>query len=168
MKIICKIFIFFLTGEIIFTIDIIKKTISTGVSSTTSTSSGIGGSSGERKNIGGYSATSNLKRLVGDAGTNNGNGNTNIALGEELDGVERGEGAPLSHLTASRAKAPHRRPPSSQRLRRHAAGPTITTTPVSVFGTSLISNTYINHHLKYLYFLKYIIYNIYYLYNIGR
>ncbi|XP_043795801.1 SH3 domain-containing kinase-binding protein 1-like isoform X1 [Apis laboriosa] len=109
--------------------DITKKTISTGVSSTTSTSSGIGGNSGERKNIGGYSATSNLKRLVGDAGTNNGNGNTNIALGEELDGVERGEGAPLSHLTASRAKAPHRRPPSSQRLRRHAAGPTITTTP---------------------------------------
>lgn len=105
------------------------KDVPTGVSSTTSTSSGIGGSSGERKNIGGYSATSNLKRLVGDAGTNNGNGNTNIALGEELDGVERGEGAPLSHLTASRAKAPHRRPPSSQRLRRHAAGPTITTTP---------------------------------------
>ncbi|XP_068975906.1 SH3 domain-containing kinase-binding protein 1-like [Bombus flavifrons] len=108
--------------------DVTKKTISTGASSTTSTSPGIGGSGGERKNISGHSITSNLKRLVTDVGTNNGNGNTNIALGEELDGVERGEGAPLSHLTASRAKAPHRRPPSSQRLRRHVTGPPITTT----------------------------------------
>ncbi|XP_076545838.1 uncharacterized protein LOC117606762 isoform X3 [Osmia lignaria lignaria] len=65
---------------------------------------------------------------AGDVGTNNGNENTNISLGEELDVVERIEGAPLSHLTASRAKAPRRRPPSSQRLRRYTAGPTITTT----------------------------------------
>ncbi|XP_012137201.1 uncharacterized protein LOC100884103 isoform X3 [Megachile rotundata] len=65
---------------------------------------------------------------TGDVGTNNGNENTNISLGEELDVVERIEGAPLSHLTASRAKAPRRRPPSSQRLRRYTAGPTITTT----------------------------------------
>lgn len=120
-----------------FIIDSTKKAISTATPSTTMTSPGVGGSSGERKNIG-HSITSNLKRLVGDVGTNNGNGNTNTALGEELDGVERGEGAPLSHLTASRAKAPHRRPPSSQRLRRHAAGSTsttTTTTPVSVHNT---------------------------------
>ncbi|OAD51954.1 Intersectin-1 [Eufriesea mexicana] len=107
--------------------DATKKAISTATPSTTMTSPGVGGSGGERKTIG-HSITSNLKRLVGDVGTNNGNGNTNTALGEELDGVERGEGAPLSHLTASRAKAPHRRPPSSQRLRRHAAGSTSTTT----------------------------------------
>ncbi|XP_076764214.1 uncharacterized protein LOC143431391 [Xylocopa sonorina] len=104
-----------------------KKTIST-ATSTTATSSGIGGSSGERKTIGGHSIASNLKRLVADIGTNNGNGTTNIALGEELDGIERGEGAPLSHLTASRAKAPRRRPPSSQRLRRHTAGSMVTAT----------------------------------------
>ncbi|XP_076648923.1 uncharacterized protein LOC143356814 isoform X3 [Halictus rubicundus] len=61
---------------------------------------------------------------AGDVETNSGNGNTNTSLGEELDGVERGEGAPLLHLTASRAKAPRRRPPSSQRLLRRAAGPT--------------------------------------------
>ncbi|XP_012137200.1 uncharacterized protein LOC100884103 isoform X2 [Megachile rotundata] len=85
-----------------------KKAISTSASSSTSsTSPGIGES---------------------DVGTNNGNENTNISLGEELDVVERIEGAPLSHLTASRAKAPRRRPPSSQRLRRYTAGPTITTT----------------------------------------
>lgn len=85
---------------------------------------------------------SNFKRLVGDVGTNNGNGTTNVALGEELDGVERGEGAPLSHLTASRAKAPQRRRPSSQRLRRHNAGPTIAATtaiPVSVYGTMFVN-----------------------------
>ncbi|XP_033334865.1 uncharacterized protein LOC117225422 isoform X3 [Megalopta genalis] len=61
---------------------------------------------------------------AGDVETNSGNGSTNTSLGEELDGVERGEGAPLLHLTASRAKAPRRRPPSSQRLLRRAAGPT--------------------------------------------
>ncbi|XP_078045979.1 uncharacterized protein LOC144474702 isoform X2 [Augochlora pura] len=81
-------------------------------------------SSGDIKTIGEHSIISNLKRLVGDVETNSGNGNTNTSLGEELDGVERGEGAPLLHLTASRAKAPRRRPPSSQRLLRRAAGPT--------------------------------------------
>jgi len=61
-------------------------------------------------------------------GNNNGVGNVASTISsssecrEELDGVERGEGAPLSHLTASRAKAPRRRPPSSQHLRHHAAG----------------------------------------------
>ncbi|XP_076248441.1 uncharacterized protein LOC143188202 isoform X2 [Calliopsis andreniformis] len=90
-------------------------------SSASLTSPGTGGNNGDRKTtVSGHSIISNLKRLVGDVATNNGNGTTNIALGEELDGVERGEGAPLSHLTASRAKAPRRRPPSSQRLRRHA------------------------------------------------
>ncbi|XP_053975351.1 SH3 domain-containing kinase-binding protein 1-like [Hylaeus volcanicus] len=105
-----------------------KKTISTNSPSvTTSTSPGVGGSSGDRKS-GGHLIISNLKRLVRDVGTNNDNGSTNTALGEELDGVERGEGAPLSHLTASRAKAPRRRPPSSRHLRHHATGSTITTT----------------------------------------
>ncbi|KAJ8664336.1 hypothetical protein QAD02_005998 [Eretmocerus hayati] len=64
---------------------------------------------------------SSLKRLVGESSgngsTSNGNGNITGALGEELDEVERGEGAPLSHLTASRAKAPRRRLPSTQHLR---------------------------------------------------
>ena len=108
--------------------EINKKAISTSASSSTSsTSPGIGESNEDRKTIS-YSIISSLKRFLGDVGTNNGNENTNISLGEELDVVERIEGAPLSHLTASRAKAPRRRPPSSQRLRRYTAGPTITTT----------------------------------------
>lgn len=107
-----------------------KRAISL-VAPATSTSPGVGGSAAERKSLSGHSISSSLKRLVAEGGTNNnGNGNTSVALGEELDGVERGEGAPLSHLTASRAKAPRRRPPSSQRLRRHASGSaTMTTTP---------------------------------------
>lgn len=105
-----------------------KKPAPPSAVSSTPTSPGVGGSSGDRKVVGGHSIMSNLKRLVGDVGANNGNGTTNVALGEELDGVERGEGAPLSHLTASRAKAPQRRRPSSQRLRRHNAGPTIAAT----------------------------------------
>ncbi|KAK9298324.1 hypothetical protein QLX08_008326 [Tetragonisca angustula] len=111
--------------------DVTKKIISTATPSATSTTPGVGGSSAERKSISGHPIPSNLKRLVGDVGSNNGNGNTNIALGEELDGVERGEGAPLSHLTASRAKAPNRRPPSSQRLRRHIGLPVITSNTIS-------------------------------------
>ncbi|KOC62980.1 SH3 domain-containing kinase-binding protein 1 [Habropoda laboriosa] len=127
--------------------DTTKKTISITGPSTTSTASGVGGNSADRKSIGSHAIISNLKRLVGDAGTNNGNGNTNVALGEELDGVERGEGAPLSHLTASRAKAPRRRPPSSRRLRRHTAGPivpTTTTTPVNfaMINIALIHNVF--------------------------
>ncbi|CAK9829587.1 SH3 domain-containing kinase-binding protein 1 [Anthophora retusa] len=114
--------------DAVLTTDTTRKTISVRGSSTPSTTPGVGGNSGDRKSIGSHPIISNLKRLVGDAGTNNGNGNTNVALGEELDGVERGEGAPLSHLTASRAKAPRRRPPSSRRLRRHTAGPVAPTT----------------------------------------
>ena len=66
---------------------------------------------------------SSLKRFVTDntsaSTTNNGNESAGAGLGEELDEVERGEGAPLSHLTASRAKAPRRRLPSTQHLRHH-------------------------------------------------
>ncbi|XP_031849550.1 uncharacterized protein LOC116434822 isoform X2 [Nomia melanderi] len=87
-------------------------------------------SSGDVKTIGENSMVSNLKRLVGDVETNSGNGSTNASLAEELDGVERGEGVPLLHLTISRAKAPRRRPPSSQRLLRRVTGPT-TMTPVN-------------------------------------
>ncbi|GAB1859072.1 SH3 domain-containing kinase-binding protein 1 [Camponotus japonicus] len=103
-----------------------KKSLSTSSSTPVSTSSltatGCGG--GDKKAAGSHSIISSLKRFVSDVGNNNGIGNTTSATSEcreELDGVERGEGAPLSHLTASRAKAPRRRPPSSQHLRHHAA-----------------------------------------------
>ncbi|XP_014616265.1 PREDICTED: SH3 domain-containing kinase-binding protein 1 isoform X2 [Polistes canadensis] len=89
-----------------------------------------GGGSGEKKPMSNPSLISNLKHFISDAGSNNGNGNPSIALGEELDGVERGEGAPLSHLTASRAKAPRRRLPSSQHLRHHTTGTTTTATTI--------------------------------------
>lgn len=126
-----------------------KKIISS-PSSTSSTSPGVGGNSGERKSIGVHSTISNLKRLVGDMGTNNGNGNTNVALGEELDGVERGEGAPLSHLTASRAKAPRRRPPSSRLLRRHNTGPASTVTPTTTLQDDSLANGNADSSLEYL------------------
>ncbi|XP_072760265.1 uncharacterized protein [Anoplolepis gracilipes] len=89
------------------------------------TATGSGGS--DKKAAGSHSIISSLKRFVSDVGNNNGVDNTTSTTSEcreELDGVERGEGAPLSHLTASRAKAPRRRPPSSQHLRHHAAGST--------------------------------------------
>ncbi|XP_043479602.1 SH3 domain-containing kinase-binding protein 1-like [Leptopilina heterotoma] len=84
----------------------------------------LGSGSSDKKSI-----LSSLKRLVGDNGSsssnnnsnNNGNGSVSMGLEEELDGVERGEGLPLSHLTASRAKAPRRRPPTTQHLRHTAA-----------------------------------------------
>lgn len=83
----------------------------------------LGSGSGDKKS-GNHSILSSLKRLVGDSGSNNGNGSVNMGLEEELDGVERGEGLPLSHLTASRAKAPRRRPPTTQHLRHTAASST--------------------------------------------
>ncbi|KAM0735364.1 SH3 domain-containing kinase-binding protein 1 [Formica fusca] len=104
-----------------------KKSLSTSSSTSVSTSSSLtatGSGGGDKKAAGSHSIISSLKRFVSDVG-NNGIGNTTSATSEcreELDGVERGEGAPLSHLTASRAKAPRRRPPSSQHLRHHAAG----------------------------------------------
>lgn len=103
-----------------------KKSLSTSSSTTMSTSSltATGSGGGDKKAAGSHSIISSLKRFVSDVGNNNGIGNTTSATSEcreELDGVERGEGAPLSHLTASRAKAPRRRPPSSQHLRHHAA-----------------------------------------------
>ncbi|EZA61495.1 hypothetical protein DMN91_004339 [Ooceraea biroi] len=111
-------------------IDTAKKNLSTStghVSSASSSTTGSGG--GDKKAAGSHSIISSLKRLVSDVGNNNGVGSaantatsTSSECREELDGVERGEGAPLSHLTASRAKAPRRRPPSSQHLRHHAAG----------------------------------------------
>lgn len=132
-------------------IDTTKKVLSSSSVSTTSSVSlvgvGSGGGSGDKKTTGGHSIISSLKRLVSDVGNNNGIGNTSVALGEELDGVERGEGAPLSHLTASRAKAPRRRPPSSQHLRHHAAGSTdagAATLP-SVPSTLLVLITLFSH-----------------------
>lgn len=94
---------------------------------------------GDKKPVASHSIISSLKRLVSDVGNNNGIGNTTSASSEcreELDGVERGEGTPLSHLTASRAKAPRRRPPSSQHLRHHAAGSTtgISASPTGTVG----------------------------------
>lgn len=102
-----------------------KKSLSTSSSTSVPTSSltATGSGGGDKKAAGSHSIISSLKRFVSDVGNNNGIGNTSATseCREELDGVERGEGAPLSHLTASRAKAPRRRPPSSQRLRHHAA-----------------------------------------------
>ncbi|XP_011148601.1 SH3 domain-containing kinase-binding protein 1-like isoform X1 [Harpegnathos saltator] len=129
-------------------IDSTKKVLSTSSSSVSTSSSltgtGTGSGGGDKKTAGGHSIISSLKRLVSDVGNNNGIGNTSAALGEELDGVERGEGAPLSHLTASRAKAPRRRPPSSQHLRHHAAGsasassvPTLPSVPSTVLEDDL-------------------------------
>ncbi|XP_015113136.1 CD2-associated protein [Diachasma alloeum] len=68
----------------------------------------------------------NLKRMVEKPGDNNVESveGCESGLGEELDGVERGEGAPLSHLTASRAKAPRRRLPSSQHFRNQGGNMT--------------------------------------------
>jgi hypothetical protein len=92
-----------------------------------STSSSLSGNTIEKKSP--NTLISNLKRLVSDnSSNNNGNGNAGIGLGEELDEVERGEGAPLSHLTASRAKAPRRRLPSTQHLRHH----NVATVPVVI------------------------------------
>ncbi|XP_012218284.2 SH3 domain-containing kinase-binding protein 1 isoform X2 [Linepithema humile] len=100
-----------------------------------------GSGDGDKKSA--TSIISSLKRLVIDVGNNNnGIGNTTSASLEELDGVERGEGTPLSHLTASRAKAPRRRPPSSQHLRHHAAGSTgISTSPTGMAGLPSVPNT---------------------------
>lgn len=107
-------------------IDTAKKGLSTLSSTSTSSSlTATGSGSGDKKTTGSHSIISSLKRLVSDVGNNNGISSTTSAASEcreELDGVERGEGTPLSHLTASRAKAPRRRPPSSQHLRHHAAG----------------------------------------------
>ncbi|XP_050450133.1 SH3 domain-containing kinase-binding protein 1-like isoform X3 [Cataglyphis hispanica] len=103
-----------------------KKNLSISSSTSVSTSSSLaatGSGGSDKKATGSHSIISSLKRFVSDVGNNNGIGNTTSATSEcreELDGVERGEGAPLSHLTASRAKAPRRRPPSSQHLRHHA------------------------------------------------
>ena len=97
----------------------------------------LGSGSGDKKS-GNHSILSSLKRLVGDSGSNNGNGSENMGLEEELDGVERGEGLPLSHLTASRAKAPRRRPPTAQHL-RHTAATSTTTCVVSPNAASLIT-----------------------------
>lgn len=112
-----------------------KKSLSTPSSTSVSTSSltvtGSGGA--DKKAAGNHSIISSLKRFVSDVGNNNGIGNTTSATSEcheELDGVERGEGVPLSHLTASRAKAPRRRPPSSKHLRHHAAESSITRCPM--------------------------------------
>ncbi|XP_012521470.1 SH3 domain-containing kinase-binding protein 1 isoform X2 [Monomorium pharaonis] len=127
--------------------DTTKKGLSTLSSTSTSSSSLTAGSgSGDKKVAGGHSIISSLKRLVSDVGNNNGiSGTTSSAASEcreELDGVERGEGMPLSHLTASRAKAPRRRLPSSQHLRHHAAGSGISapTTLPAVPNTSLDDN----------------------------
>lgn len=124
-------------------IDTAKKGLST-LSSTSASSSltSSGSGSGDKKAVGGHSIISSLKRFVSDVGNNNGIGSTTSAASEcreELDGVERGEGTPLSHLTASRAKAPRRRPPSSQHLRHHAAGSnTSASNPLPSFPIALL------------------------------
>lgn len=63
------------------------------------------------------STTTSLKKINDNLLTETVDSLTESCINEELDGIERGEGAPLSHLTASRAKAPRRRLPSSQHVR---------------------------------------------------
>lgn len=125
----------------------------------------LGSGSSDKKSI-----LSSLKRLVGDNASgssnnnsnNNGNGSVSMGLEEELDGVERGEGLPLSHLTASRAKAPRRRPPTTQHLRHTAASSaTSLTSPghaastVSIFSYSLKSFfLFISNLFKFQFFSK--------------
>ncbi|KMQ97749.1 sh3 domain-containing kinase-binding protein 1 [Lasius niger] len=113
------------------------------------TATGSGG--GDKKAAGSHSIISSLKRFVSDVGNNNGIGNTTSATSEcreELDGVERGEGAPLSHLTASRAKAPRRRPPSSQHLRHHAAGSTSVSASSTLPALPSVPNTLLEDNLS--------------------
>ncbi|KAG5339647.1 RAB8A protein, partial [Acromyrmex charruanus] len=130
------------------TIDTAKKGLSTLSSTLTSSSSltATGSGSGDKKAAGSHSIISSLKRLVSDVGNNNGISNTTSTASEcreELDGVERGEGTPLAHLTASRAKAPRRRPPSSQHLRHHAAGASI-----SASSTPTVSSTIMEDNMS--------------------
>ncbi|KAL6259867.1 hypothetical protein P5V15_009777 [Pogonomyrmex californicus] len=123
-------------------IDTAKKGLSSLSSSTSSSLTATGSGSGDKKAAGSHSIISSLKRLVSDVGNNNGVSSTTSVASEcreELDGVERGEGTPLSHLTASRAKAPRRRPPSSQHLRYHA-GSSTSAGSSSVFSALLEDN----------------------------
>lgn len=106
-----------------------KSSIST--SSSSSSTSGLMPITGDKKSNGSQIMTS-LKRLVGGGGNSNGNipsGNT-LGIDDELDGVQRGEGAPLSHPTASRARLPRRRLPSSQHLRHQNNSVNNATTPI--------------------------------------
>jgi len=126
------------------TIDTAKKGLSTLSSTLTSSSSSsltaTGSGSGDKKAAGSHSIISSLKRLVSDVGNNNGIGSTTSVASEcreELDGVERGEGTPLAHLTASRAKAPRRRPPS-QHLRHHAGSGTNASSTLSAISNTLL------------------------------
>lgn len=96
-----------------------KSSVST--SSSSSSVSALAGN-GDKKPNGSQMLMTSLKRLVGGGGNSNGSNNTaNVTIDDELDGVQRGEGAPLSHPTASRARLPRRRLPSSQHLRHHNA-----------------------------------------------
>ncbi|XP_011307510.1 SH3 domain-containing kinase-binding protein 1 [Fopius arisanus] len=99
-----------------------KKTASSAISSLMSSSSSSMSSTqtnsvttSDKKSM----IMSSLKRMVEKPSDSNVESaeSSEGGLGEELDGVERGEGAPLSHLTASRARAPRRRLPSSQHFR---------------------------------------------------
>ena len=99
-----------------------KTSMSSSSTVSSSTSQMVSLSGGEKKSvIGNHSLMSSLKRLMGDGNSADGNDSADTGLGEELDGIERGEGAPLSHLTASRAKAPRRRLPSTQLLRHQTS-----------------------------------------------
>ncbi|XP_043276808.1 SH3 domain-containing kinase-binding protein 1 [Venturia canescens] len=101
-----------------------KPSLSSSTSSTVTTSTSqitsINSSTDKKSVINNHSLMTSLKRLVAD-GNVDANDSADTGLGEELDGVERGEGAPLSHLTASRAKAPRRRLPSTQLLRHQTS-----------------------------------------------
>ncbi|XP_020711959.2 SH3 domain-containing kinase-binding protein 1 isoform X2 [Athalia rosae] len=104
-----------------------RKSMTSSSSSSSSVSglTGIGGGSGDKKPNGSQLLMTSLKRLVGGGGnSSNGSGASSsvsgsVGIDDELDGVQRGEGAPLSHPTASRARLPRRRPPTSQHLRHH-------------------------------------------------
>ncbi|XP_046617175.1 SH3 domain-containing kinase-binding protein 1-like isoform X2 [Neodiprion virginianus] len=126
-----------------------KSSVST--SSSSSSTSGMVAMSGDKKPNGSQLLMTSLKRLVGGGGNSNGNssngssGTSNLPAGsvsidDELDGVQRGEGLPLSHPTASRARLPRRRLPSSQHLRHQNTVNSSTTTTTTIHTESNLAN----------------------------
>ncbi|KAK0091491.1 hypothetical protein PV326_003161, partial [Microctonus aethiopoides] len=79
----------------------------------------------EKKNVNHSINSTSLERMMGKSEVKIMNNPETLATAdEELDGVEREEDTPLLHLTASRAKAPRRRLPSSHHVRNHGGNMT--------------------------------------------
>ncbi|KAK0161389.1 hypothetical protein PV327_009865 [Microctonus hyperodae] len=81
--------------------------------------------SSEKKNVNHSVGSTSLERMMGKNEVKiMSNAEAFAKADEELDGVEREEDTPLLHLTASRAKAPRRRLPSSHHVRNHGGNMT--------------------------------------------